>query len=95
MLRHLSVRLIGLRQATLNRITVNQLKRPLISNSTELLFVRNKYVTSGVQGRRSAKTPQKKQDDEDEEINNFDLEPEDTVLVKDRYDLIFETSDIY
>lgn len=51
----------------------------LATNSTELWIVRNKHVTSGVQGRRNSKTPKKNFLDEDEYVFNDDTDVEETL----------------
>lgn len=73
MFRQLSSRFVAtvcLRQPS-NRFLQFNAKSPkhslLAADSTELWVVRNKYITSGVQGRRNSKTPSKKKfSDEDE-----------------------------
>lgn len=44
----------------------------LAADSTELWIVRNKYITSGVQGRRNSKTPPKKKFLDEEDDYDFD-----------------------
>lgn len=70
-------------------LNIRQLRLRLASVSGELVQVRTKYVTSGVQGRRSCKTASKKNDENDENgeenLLNDDIAPEDTVSLKDRY----------
>lgn len=89
MFRHLSTRFIAnvcLRRTASKLVDLNvrHTKFPLIPNSTELLLVRNKYITSGVQGRRSSKTPPKKfNEDEDENIEIDEDEDDILELLKD------------
>lgn len=87
MFRQLGSRFIAnicLRHAGQIEVSVNQLRLPLIPRSGELLLVRSKYVTSGVQGRRSSKTPSKKFDDEDDEDDGDDGYEESPIPLKDR-----------
>lgn len=91
MLRHLSTRFLTytcLRRAVQFQINVSQFKYPITSNCGELLHVRHKYVTSGVQGRRNSKMAPKKSNDEDED-DEFDENgnSEENVKLKDRYKL--------
>lgn len=89
MFRHLSIRLLAnscLRRPPKFNSNVKQLRLPLTSGYDEFIQVRNKHVTSGVQGRRNSKTPPKKYDEDDEvNILENDVTPEDKVSLKDRY----------
>lgn len=86
MLRQLSSRFIStgcLRQTSRRLFQFNAWKPkiPLLAaDSAELWIVRNKYVTSGVQGRRNSKTPAKKNFlDEDEYEFDIDNDVEETL----------------
>lgn len=86
MLRQFSTRLIAttcLRRAVQIELNATQLKPPLSVNCLDFVQVRNKYVTSGVQGRRNAKTPPKKvyEEDDDELLEDGN---EDEVSLRDR-----------
>lgn len=89
MLRHLGKRLLVnsclLRSAKFD-LNVKQLRSPTTSTCGDFSQVRNKHVTSGVQGRRSSKTSSTKfdEDDEDDILEN-DIPPEEEVSLKDRY----------
>lgn len=88
MFRQLSTRFVanlGLRRAVQLEWNNKQAKIRLIQNTGELLLIRHKHVTSGVQGRRNSKTPQKKPNDDQEEIDE-DKENEDEFSLKDRYE---------
>ncbi|XP_055319397.1 putative GTP-binding protein 6 [Sitodiplosis mosellana] len=87
MLRHLSTRFLTytyLRRAAQIELNARQFKYPLASNCGELLHIRQKYVTSGIQGRRNSKTASKKYNEEAEDEDGFDeLEnTEDRVALK-------------
>lgn len=91
MLRNISTRFLTytcLRRTVKFQLNVSQLKYPLASNCGELLHVRYKYVTSGVQGRRNSKTASKKLNDEEDD-DEFDENgnSEEKVKLKDRYKL--------
>lgn len=86
MLRHLCSRLLTytcLNRATQVELSLRILKYPLASNYGELLHVRHKYVTSGVQGRRNSKVSPRKFTEEEEE-EDFDEDPEEKLALKDR-----------
>lgn len=89
MLRQLSTRLIVntcLRQAVRTELIVKPITFPLYENRFEFTPIRNKYVTSGVQGRRNSKTPPKKRFDEDEdEFVQENGGIEEKVVLGDRY----------
>lgn len=83
MFRQLSSRLMAsvcLRRTASKLYQINTRKSEfslLTADSTELWIVRNKHVTSGVQGRRNSKTPPKRKfddDDEDEFDDDDDVE---------------------
>lgn len=78
MFSQLSSRLIAsvcLRR-TASKLFQTNIKKPKFSlltpDSTEVWIVRNKYITSGVQGRRNSKTPKKKYLDDDDEYEYDD-----------------------
>lgn len=89
MFRHLNTRFIAnvcLRRTANKWIDVNlkQSNIPKFLNSSELLLVRNKYITSGVQGRRNSKTPPKKIDEDADEIIELDETDDDiSEMLKD------------
>lgn len=88
MFRQLSTRFVanlGLRRAVQREWNNRQANIRLKQNSGELLLIRCKYVTSGIQGRRNSKTPPKKPYDDQEEIDE-DKENEEEFTLKDRYD---------
>lgn len=85
MFRHLSIRCLATVcfQRTCKKLPEFNTKQPKIpSYYPELLIVRHKYITSGVQGRRSSKLPPKKVIDEDEDYIN-DSDEADELSLKD------------
>lgn len=86
MFRSLTARFVAnfcLQRAAQIGLNAKQTKFPLIRHTNELLLVRNKYVTSGVKGRRGSKTPAKKAIEDDEEIDEKE-EEDDELHLKDR-----------
>lgn len=86
MLRQFSSRLMVstyVRRAVQIEFNAKQFRSPLSASCLELIPIRHKYVTSGVQGRRNSKTAPKKFVAEDDEFENEE-ECEDKVALKER-----------
>lgn len=81
-----------LRRAGQIEVSIRQSRFPLIPHSGELLLIRSKYVTSGVQGRRSSKTPPKKGDEEDDEEDdgNAGADDDSPIPLKDKYNCLLK-----
>lgn len=97
MFRQLSSRLRAtfcLRQASSRLLFQLTARKPEISllaaDSTELWIVRNKHITSGVQGRRNSKTPPKKKflDEEDEFVFDDDANAVEETLKDSEYEAL-------
>lgn len=90
MLRHISTRLVNytcLRRAAQIDLHLRPCKHPLVLSCVEVLHVRHKYVTSGVQGRRNSKTASKKYSEVDGEDDFDEIEnAEERVNLKNRYE---------
>lgn len=88
MLRHLSTRFLTytcLRRAAKIESNLKLKLHPSVSNYGQLLHVRHKYVTSGVQGRRNSKTAPTKHTEEDED-DLHEIDTEERVALKNRYE---------
>lgn len=86
MLRQLSRRLIaniGIRR-TQCVINGNYAQFKYAPSTGELLFVRSKHVTSGIQGRRGSKAHQKKLIEDDEENVPLEEDEDEGLSLKDR-----------
>lgn len=94
MFRHFSARLIAgnvIRRSNYKYLnsTINEYKLSLHPTTAEVFFVRSKYITSGVQGRRNSKTSSKKVNTDDIPVNEIDDKEEDDILVKNsEYDAL-------
>lgn len=75
-----------LRQVVKHELNTRQNKCPLPIYNGTILHIRNKYVTSGIQGRRNSKvTTTIKDYDEDELEVDSNTISEEKISLKDRY----------